>query len=755
MALEQITFNIGAFNDSDAGGNNYFTNTVFEVKNQSDNTFATIYADASGTTQIPQNGIDNISNSRGECNFYIDDGDFYLEVDSQQKKFNIGNFKTDFANIDEVKAYPKLSKLIGQRITTGEYHSGTGIGGASYDVVSSGGVTPNGIDIIQGVADSSAAIVLDTSKGVRVDMLGCKGEQTQLVADIFERGAEIVRSQGGGNLIINNGRHSIERTVFIPVGVFLKGESPAFNIGTTSEPDFNKSTVIYPVSGGSYVENFLFFLNIDINDPTDWVAQFPNKGSGGASDLSIDAYGFTQGYNAFKFGGSHQFSNIRCRGVGTLVRKPIDLYTDAVSIKQVHASYRNNDQDYLLDLLGLGDAYEIEDIASGYLDNQAGVTGNLRLGTCRSGHVNGLINGFSLFTGTSGVTVSAGHLEGGWYDIENAEVIVRGNVFFTEQENAKSGVYINNNDGFLNKWVSIVADNQFTRVPNRRGGWGNSERADITFENTSSVAIIENNYRAPSISGQISTKSTFGSLISLNGNLENLYNRYSEHLSTQSVKVSGGQVHLHHTLPPNNRNYGGISNSSFISSISQTTFKDQTGTYYYQCQKIIDKQRLIGGTVVNSPVSLTVNSEDDIPTILLDRGNFNDFSGIKLRFYRGTSSGQYDKYVDIPIINASKLYDDGESLYGFPWLDRPTSGIDTMNNNGLSGSIILKGENIEIDTDAAKPDAGSWIRGDAVKRVNLSPVGSGGLITTEYYRMTTGSGHVSKTDWLPLGKTEV
>ncbi len=178
MALEQITFNIGAFNDSDAGGNNYFTNTVFEVKNQSDNTFATIYADSSGTTQIPQNGIDNVSNSRGECNFYIDDGDFYLEVDSQQKNFSIGNFKTDFSNIDEVKAYPKLSKLIGQRITTIEYHSGTGYGGASYDVVSSSSVTPNGIDIIQGVADSGAAITLKKSGSVDISQLGANYNST-------------------------------------------------------------------------------------------------------------------------------------------------------------------------------------------------------------------------------------------------------------------------------------------------------------------------------------------------------------------------------------------------------------------------------------------------------------------------------------------------------------------------------------------------------------------------------------------------
>lgn len=202
MALEQITFNIGAFNDSDAGGNNYFTDTVFEVKNQSDNTFATIYSDSGGTTQIPQNGIDNVSNSRGECNFYIDDGDFYIEVDSQQKNFNTGSFKTDFANIDEVKAYSKLSKLIGQRIATGEYHAGAGYGGASYDVVSAGSVTPNGIDIIQGVADSGAAIVLKQSNTVFLDRYGAKWDDTTDNAPIYQRANDYVSSVGGGDVVI-------------------------------------------------------------------------------------------------------------------------------------------------------------------------------------------------------------------------------------------------------------------------------------------------------------------------------------------------------------------------------------------------------------------------------------------------------------------------------------------------------------------------------------------------------------------------
>lgn len=88
MALEQITFNIGAFNDANAGGNNYYTNTVFEVRSQSDNTFASIYSDESGNNLIPQNGIDNISNSVGECEFYIGEGEFYILVDSKKRNFS-------------------------------------------------------------------------------------------------------------------------------------------------------------------------------------------------------------------------------------------------------------------------------------------------------------------------------------------------------------------------------------------------------------------------------------------------------------------------------------------------------------------------------------------------------------------------------------------------------------------------------------------------------------------------------------------
>lgn len=105
--------------------------------------------------QVSVNSADNVVLDNGEnlqqaidrLNLEIDDVQNY--IDGQQ-----------FVSIDAVKSYSKLSKLIGRRIQTKEYHVGTGYGGASYEVVSSGSVTPNGMDIIQGVTDSGASIVL-------------------------------------------------------------------------------------------------------------------------------------------------------------------------------------------------------------------------------------------------------------------------------------------------------------------------------------------------------------------------------------------------------------------------------------------------------------------------------------------------------------------------------------------------------------------------------------------------------------------
>ena len=107
-----------------------------------------------------------------------------------------------FDSIDAVKSYSKLSKLIGQQIKTKEYHSGTGYGGASYMVVSSSSVTPNGTYIIQGVADTSAAIVLRQTNTVFLDRYGAKWDGVTDNTSIYQSANDYITSVGGGDIVI-------------------------------------------------------------------------------------------------------------------------------------------------------------------------------------------------------------------------------------------------------------------------------------------------------------------------------------------------------------------------------------------------------------------------------------------------------------------------------------------------------------------------------------------------------------------------
>ena len=62
-------------------------NEVYEVRKTSDNSLATIYSDAAGTTEVVQDGTSNVSSSDGVVKFYIADGDYYVEVGGVKSNF--------------------------------------------------------------------------------------------------------------------------------------------------------------------------------------------------------------------------------------------------------------------------------------------------------------------------------------------------------------------------------------------------------------------------------------------------------------------------------------------------------------------------------------------------------------------------------------------------------------------------------------------------------------------------------------------
>ncbi len=63
---------------------------VYEVRNTSDGEYATIYSDASGTTEIVQNGTSNKSDNTGTVEFFVADGSYYVEVGGVQNNFRAG-----------------------------------------------------------------------------------------------------------------------------------------------------------------------------------------------------------------------------------------------------------------------------------------------------------------------------------------------------------------------------------------------------------------------------------------------------------------------------------------------------------------------------------------------------------------------------------------------------------------------------------------------------------------------------------------
>jgi hypothetical protein len=82
MALQSFTITIGALTDAGNNGKNYVNNQPVYIK-KANGTLASIYRDLAGTSQISQDGLSNVTNSKGQFTFFVDAGDYNAEYQSQ------------------------------------------------------------------------------------------------------------------------------------------------------------------------------------------------------------------------------------------------------------------------------------------------------------------------------------------------------------------------------------------------------------------------------------------------------------------------------------------------------------------------------------------------------------------------------------------------------------------------------------------------------------------------------------------------
>jgi hypothetical protein len=142
----------------------------------------------------------------------------------------------------------------------------------------------------------------------------------------------------------------------------------------------------------------------------------------------------------------------------------------------------------------------------------------------------------------------------------------------------------------------------------------------------------------------------------------------------------------------------------YCAGLATQVFSSLTaGTYYYAASV----RTLIGESVASSEKSATVT--DNIAVAL----NITNGSGlVVVRIWRGTSTGTYDRYVDVPVLSqkAVLLADTGSTVNGIPWIATGVPAVPTAN-------VALRGTwdgVIKSAYSSAAPTAGTWVVGDRV-----------------------------------------
>lgn len=88
MALQSFTLTVGAAKDSDNNDKNYVSGEVIYIK-KTNGTLASLYRDLAGTSQIAQDGLSNVTDSKGQFNFFVDAGDYVAEYGSQSTPITV------------------------------------------------------------------------------------------------------------------------------------------------------------------------------------------------------------------------------------------------------------------------------------------------------------------------------------------------------------------------------------------------------------------------------------------------------------------------------------------------------------------------------------------------------------------------------------------------------------------------------------------------------------------------------------------
>jgi len=519
---------------------------------------------------------------------------------------------------------------------------------------------------------------------------GVGTESSDSINALFNSGLKVA--------VLSSGNYLFDKTVNIPVYGNIKGVSGG------------RDTCIYAKNTGTWTADSLMLYNTA--DGITWVSSYPTVTTvlsniaiyGRYNSVDTDAvYGII-------YAGGVSLENVYFRSMQSSIRKTSD-YADHNCLKNVSITMGLGGATYYdAYFRQLGDAFTIENFSI-HSTNGLGL------------HVNGVYGGriaSSILNCNVEIercdsfTISNIHTESGTWLIKNSNTKIADSyirkstsgptiTYLSETASAARNINILDNVNFF-VWNIDYPD------------FNTSDVVDIDY--TFCGLVIRDCKRRIAVIGSIGKSTMYGISVSLGGSPLDVFNNFSYIHSLGSwLDLSGNIMNVGFSkavsiIPGTWFSTG----STATSSIS--TWQLSSGTYYYKVQILVDPVRLVGKTA-NHEASVAVTEGGNLAVVNYGAGDTHTSRGSTIRIYRGTATGSYDSYVDVPIMNTSWLYDNGLNVAGYVWKARTPGAVDTV---CVADIRLMTQKTCEVEGVQAAPTVGSWSVGD--RAIRIPAVGS-------------------------------
>lgn len=513
-----------------------------------------------------------------------------------------------------------------------------------------------------------------------------------------------LHSKGGGTLFFPSGEYVIGKTL-----IFYDNVTFIFETGN------HKTTKIIPLSNGTYINKYIILINsTDGVTPYKQVSSLSsdNKIYSGLTidncvDSSVNNNLIVTGLKGiFLSQANCEFERITSTGLTNTIVLSETQYLDNIVISN---SLFMLNGDYPVLKNGKGECLSV--VNCKVFNSLIGEWKLVKANNTYNLDIRNVINGTIEVTNST-FSITNIHLEEGKVKLNKSSGELSNSIIY----NTKDGSYPIEIAGDSGHYISLKnIEIMFTPFSHPNAETGSNFDILLNAKNVK----IKNIYRTLNFDYGINSITGI-KIDSSNDTLKNNFNTNSSKLSMH-CNIKNANI-IDKLIYSNTATTGTGLISINIESTNPYTWNNVAAPLFYTCQIIYGDNKYLMGANMTNEVTITSGSK----AISIKLLNVSKLKDCTLRLFRGTSTGSYSSYVDIPIVSLGNdifgLLDTGTKVNGFPWI----YGVNTLANIASWFDSNIKhletfGDNV-LGFASATPKSTSFAKGDRIHLLNENKV---------------------------------